>query len=879
MTLSILRAGTEIATINIGEDTLYTKKIMGEHKIVAVAVATTPLPIQIGDYIVHNSDNYYINRLPLVDKINNITYNYTIVFESALYRLYDKKLMHTGDMDFSYHGTAQDHLDLIITNINLIDGGTWTGIADTTDSQTITYSNQSCRNALNTIAEAFGLEYKLIGKAIYMQKSINVASNLTFEYGKGKGLYKLTRRVIDDKNIITRAYGFGGTKNIDYNYRNGAHRLQFLTGTGDSYIESNTALYGIKEGVFKDDTIYPQRTSTITAVDGSDLFQCTDSALDFDINSYLVEGVVAKIVFKSGDLSGYEFEINKYDPATKTIYFNLFTEENSTVLPDANNKVAIGDSYTLVDIAMPQSYINTAELDLYNKTVAFLAENDHPRVIYDIVIDEKYIRDNGIALDVATLVTVIDTELGINSQIRIAELSYPLVNTDKVTAVISDSVPYTLQERIIVQTLDTKKVTKDIDRTQSENARLGATNLRKLQQSVYDPDGYFDTNNIRPNSIETLMLAVGAKSQNFGLGNVSIKPNYTGDANKLRITAGQLMHYEIEITGLGYIWQTPLADFNTLVGTTQYYVYAKCSKTALTGTWEVFTTPQKTEDITGYYLFYVGILYPVASGRRDFDFTKGMTFIVGDTITSGKIQSLDGLNFFDLTNGTWQIGSGSGGSIDYSITTPDTLTINKAYITELIFATNAVLTNLIVDTLKTATTGERVEAFGSTMKYFDSNGDLKVKFEASPIVGLSGINLFSSILYGDAFSMVYFDSGDPLVLDTKVGSGLIQSPLVRLGGLEVGVKIISANYTVTGDKLLISCYNTSDITVTMPPLPNIGFTIEIRRNNASAVNLAGNGNSFLVDTVKTSWHVGNGAGDKAVLIWDGSYWLYNYVPR
>src|SRR5690606_10503888 len=126
------------------------------------------------------------------------------------------------------------------------------------------------------------------------------------EYGKGKGLYSLRREALSDKNVVTRVYGFGSTNNLDTNYRGGANKLIFGP---TPYLEKNIALYGAKEGFVEFPDIYPHRTGTVTAVDAEDVFQVTDNLIDFDLNEQFVLGDDPKIVFKSGDLSGYEFVI------------------------------------------------------------------------------------------------------------------------------------------------------------------------------------------------------------------------------------------------------------------------------------------------------------------------------------------------------------------------------------------------------------------------------------------------------------------------------------------------------------------------------------------------------------------------------------------
>ena len=62
------------------------------------------------------------------------------------------------------------------------------------------------------------------------------------------------------------------------------------------------------------------------------------------------------------------------------------------------------------------------------------------------------------------------------------------------------------------------------------------------------------------------------------------------------------------------------------------------------------------EEVDGYYHFMCGVLYNVIDGYRDYDFTYGMTYIVGNTIKTGTIMSVDGLNYFDLDENKFRIG-------------------------------------------------------------------------------------------------------------------------------------------------------------------------------------------------------------------------------
>jgi len=704
-TLEIFRPPTtSIVVIQIDEKTVFSKKLMGEHIIVSEFISSSILPIQIGDYIIFLAENYYINRLPSIEKINNNTYKYQIQFESTVYNL-NKKLIISSDLlaDFSYNGTASDFITLIISNINEIDGTpAWSlGTIDTTIERTLRFTNESCLAALKRVAEAFDKEFEIASKSISLKSSVGADTTYRFEYGRDLGLYKLERQQVQDQNIVTKVYGFGGETNIPSGYRDGAKRLKFTAGSGT--LTKNTTLYGTIEGQFTDNDIYPNRTSTLTTVNyaaasgwNANTDYLVDSAMNFNLNNNIIAGQTAKIVFKSGDIEGVECEIWKYDNNASGFYITPFTDSDGYVQPNAIAHPHAGDSYTLVNISLPQSYIDTAETTLQVATQAYLDENCIPMVVYAIEIDPKYASSITLDLDAGDKVTVVDTALGINSLIRVNSIEFPLVDSYQIKATIADFIPYTLQERLIKSAISTRKETVFVDRRVSEQARRNTVNQKSLRDLLFDTDMYFDPVNLKPLSIETAYLAVGTKSRDFWLSNVTIKANYLSDANRIYISAGSLIHLQIEITGLGYTWVIGSAlDQASLTPASAYYLYARCSKAALTGNWVLSTSQITVEQETGYYHFLVGMLFAVADGWRNFDFTNGMTYINGNTITTGKIQSIDTNNYLDLTNNKFKIGNASG-FVDWNDSASGVLTVKGAVVSDLVMAEYATIENLAV---------------------------------------------------------------------------------------------------------------------------------------------------------------------------------------
>lgn len=459
--LDIYRASSIVATVSIDEQTVLVKKLMSSDRVTANFISKTALSLELGDYIIVAGVNYYINVPPQVEKVNDQTHRYTILFESVLYDMFKKLLISTDGLnDFTYSGNAEDVLYFIIENMNQIYSGWAVGDVDDSELKTFEFVNDNCRTALTKLTEAYNFEFMLEGKTVHLKSAVGTVRDLTFKYGQGNGLYNLTSKPVESKTLVTRLYAYGSTKNLIYTYRNRAKRLVFE----ERYLEKNTDVYGIHEAHYTNEDIFPNRTAPITAVDGT-YGWVEDSLLDFDINAFLAEGLTAKIVFKSGQLSGYEFEIWKYDHNTKRIYFNKLQERDDYLLPNTSFKPQVGDLYTLVDINMPASYVVVAEQNLKAAAQKYLDENCVPKSLYVVQLDPKYVKAEEITLNAGDLVKIEDAFLGIDRAIRINQITYPLVNPYKMTAIIADFIPYSLQEQVSRATISAARAIQNIKNT------------------------------------------------------------------------------------------------------------------------------------------------------------------------------------------------------------------------------------------------------------------------------------------------------------------------------------------------------------------------------------------------------------------------------
>lgn len=459
-----------IENLHIDDKTQIVKQLGGKDFIKCFLHSNTIYDIKIGDYTIFKGSNYYVNTLPNITKAGTNKYKYEINLERGHYDL-KKVQFRNGDRgDFHYVGNAEDLVDLIITNMNRVYSGYTKGTVKSTDVKLFHFSGESCLAVIQRLCTKFDGEFSLTGKTLKFVDSIGSDTGLTFEYKVG--LHNIKRETTNPENLVTKLYVFGSERNIASDYRSSAKRLMFEVAS-KSYIEDYTYTTKVIEKTKIFDDIYPHRDGTISWVDGSNILKFKDDGMDFNLNDYLLPGITAKVSFKTGNLSGYEFEVSAYDNATKQFTIIAFKDKQGLELPNATLKPAVSDTYVLIDIKLPASYITTAETALYDKAVLYLADNSKPKVNYVVTADRHYFETNAVEVDIGDQATITDTDLGASGKFRIVELTrsycYPYNYTLKF-----DAVDYTpsLPERLTIDNEDEKKELFQINRDWTEKTLL-----------------------------------------------------------------------------------------------------------------------------------------------------------------------------------------------------------------------------------------------------------------------------------------------------------------------------------------------------------------------------------------------------------------------
>lgn len=653
--------------------------------VVTISVSSAvPLPVDIGDRIKVYGRVYTANQLPEPSKAGLRRYEYDITFEGLQYGLIDAQYKLPPDAyGDTYYSDLYGHLRVLVWNANRVQPNKWRmgscPAEGTTDYKNLTTSSRNCLQVLQDLCTEWNVEFEITPgdgfNTINIKEKAGITHAFTLRYGRGKGLYNLKRTNVNNAGLTTRLFVYGGQDNLGQNY---GHTRLCLPHTDrlTSFLEDAKAIaqYGVKENEKVYD-IKPERVGEVTAIGADEITFSDTTAGDnamFDLNAkkpdgstlYLLDGVAAKLKFQTGQLAGYEFDIHKYDHATRTFIINRFTDENGMVFPSATSgafQIAKGDKYIITEIQLPQSYIDAAENKLAEAAKKNFPAMTQPQVSYKLTLSEDFLTKmfgqevEAEIFHVGDYINVEDEELGINKAVRIVRIERNLLKRHTYEITLSDTVTKSTTVRVLNEIEDINDVINVNKLADPTRARRRWMATQELLNMVFDPEGDYYSEKIKPLSIETQMLSVGAKSTQFTLLNVTFQPNYNKDPNALYISGGRLAHYAIEENIR--TWQLNAATYTNLKPATAYYIYARCSTTAGNGTIILSESAITVEQEAGYYNFLVGVLNSVvtdAGGKnpgRLVSLTYGSSTINGRFLRTGRIESSGGGKcYFDLDN-------------------------------------------------------------------------------------------------------------------------------------------------------------------------------------------------------------------------------------
>lgn len=430
-----------------------TRSIIQDDYVDISVESTKPIKFNIGDKIIVEGRDYFLNLNPKTKKSSTRNFLYDVRFEGVAYLLRKTMLFNRDtqgretDFNFSLTTDLKGFLQLVLNNANhnksIWELGSYKAV---TEIKTLSFNNENCLLALQEIIEAYETEFDFTynnGKYVLNARDTGTHISYNFEYGKGLGLYALSRQNASDKEVVTRMYAFGSSENLPIGYRDYSPRLRM--GTSD-YIENSALIeeFGLVEDIHEFD-IKPEFFGDVTSL--GDIAQNTvkfsSTDMNFDLKSssalgsdYLIDGQPAIISFLTGKLAGYEFEVSDYDHTTKEFTLIKKEDDREVIMPDDNAfKIQIGDSFTILQIRMPSSYINVAQVKLRAEATKLFNKLSQNNIKYDLDIDPIFMREKSIGLGDRAFLK--DTQLGVNQRIKVIKIEHDLLN-DKIRLELSN---------------------------------------------------------------------------------------------------------------------------------------------------------------------------------------------------------------------------------------------------------------------------------------------------------------------------------------------------------------------------------------------------------------------------------------------------------
>ena len=480
--------GKERATVVVGSGSVRRFALMGDDYVTLKFVVAEPLYIAIGDYIDTDFGRFVIvsDQKPNISKTTG-GYEYELKFEAPhcawknkismlvykqnvdnVEKRYRKESSwnHTADIITQAEAAIIDNLDCLGMNYRV----QLHGVDEDTASKSVlvTYDNTSIYDALTLIADAFDVEWWIVGNIIYFGKcqfgeetesvDLTLGDNVSdmgnakssadfatrfYVYGSDKNLrnYRKNDRgesvalgVVTDRLMLPK-----GTDYIDlYKYDTEGNRVYI---TDSAYTaDTNTEMPSeeVVENTIVFDDVYPKQDAKITDVfvyrkapikdsEGNvvkkiPIFWCKVDGFIFD-RKYLLEGKTIQMMFQSGLLSGMTFDVT-FNPANDAVkhpdgsvnkdaqrWELVYNTDYGRELPDETLKPSAGDKIVFINfdakLVTEGDMVADAEKKLYTTAVDYIKKQATDNQTYDCTIMCDVARD-GFTLDVGQRVRLVN---------------------------------------------------------------------------------------------------------------------------------------------------------------------------------------------------------------------------------------------------------------------------------------------------------------------------------------------------------------------------------------------------------------------------------------------------------------------------------------
>lgn len=692
------------------------RSLMSKPQLVLKFSLSEFVEIPVGAWCEYQGVKYKLGSPENIKKNGTRNIEYTLTLGTLEDNMSLYKMRNPVDKRLKWSMCAKPHelVEAIVWNLNQRDGaGVWK-VGECLDAaeQTVEFNHTYVDAALQDVANKFETEWEINDYTISLHKVEYFKDDpLPLAYGKGNGFEPgVGRTTQSDELPIKRLYVQGGDRNIDRSKYGSAELLlpksQMLVYEGRTY-QSDAEGYSIERidkvsDAVKEDSldcseIYPSREGTVSAVEcidaGKNFYDIIDSSIpaDLNFNDYVIEGETATIIFQKGMLAGddKQFEF-KYNHSERR--FELVPQEiDGVTMPNETFKPAVGDTYAIFGIMLPDAYIcnNTdktgASWDMFREAARKLYENEDQKFTFTGTLQGLWAKKNwlrvGGRLKVGGYVLFTDEQFAPDGiPIRITGIKDFLTSPYAPVLEISNSVSGKSVSSQLREIGQNEVATDNSIRNAVSYTKRRFRDVKETMAMLEDSMLDNFTNSINPLTVQTMMMLVGDESLQFrfvasktDLTAVNDGITYDNAAKQLHIPHGFIQHMTLGIGTISSshadseykVWEmseylSPYLDN----GEKKYYLYAKVSRTDTTAKGDFLLSDRaiKMNDVAGYYHLLIGILNSEYDGERSYVSLYGFSEILPGRITTDKVISADGKTYFDLLLGE------IGGNIKFAST-------------------------------------------------------------------------------------------------------------------------------------------------------------------------------------------------------------------
>lgn len=713
--------GSEEIKLEVKDESYSYEAIMEECSLTLYFDYPGYLEIPVGSWCDFYGKRYSLKKDSNFKKNGERNFEYTLILETGKADTMLWKVRHTVDrsIKFSYTAKPNEHLRLLVENLNRRGIGWKVGDCIEGTEKVINYSHTYIRDALNQLADMYETEWEITEenniKTVHLRKvEYNKDNPLKLSYGKGYGFKVGVGRqfgeippeiiLVDttDRNIDYSTYGAKNlllpkAKTLVYE-----GRTYKTDADGSCVMRADIELTTGKEESIDCTEIYPSRIGTVSAVIEVDkeknFYDFVDKDIPKELNfeDCLIAGESMTVIFQTGMLVGKEFEVKYIHEAKdkkEARRFEIVPQElDGMTMPESDLfRPKEGDTYAVFGIQLPEAYTcnnstqTGASWEVFKKAAKYLFEHEDKKFTFTGTLDGIWSKKRWLQIggkiklggfvdfsDIqfhpeGTLIRMISVKRYVNNPYS-PEIE---LSNEPVGASVSD-------ELNKIETNEVTVIEKHKDALQFTKRRFrdAKETMSMLEDALLNFSG-----SVNPITVSTMQLLVGDESLQFRFVNSKTNPvqvshniTYNASTKILNAPAGILQHLTLGISSLSSshkadeykYWDMANYDSPVLIDPAKkFYLYVKCSNENQTGTFLLSETAIKMEGIAGYYHFLVGVLNSEYEGDRSFVELYGFTEILPGRITTEQIISPDGETYFNLVKGeiggNIQIKTGSSG--------------------------------------------------------------------------------------------------------------------------------------------------------------------------------------------------------------------------